>query len=249
MPKTDTVTLPDNYYIDLNFKRNNRDKTVNSQGKLLLEMCIESRLRILNGRFLGDSVGNFTYFDALGGCSVVDYMIVSEDIIPCISYFNVMLPNEWSGHCIINSGIKIDIPQDRKEDYSQMDFWPGNFKWKDSNLQNYSDQLTSEETVSDLAMFLSEIDTCTDSQVDINHFTNQLSNILIKAASNSIKFKINHRQQKGRSKPKHRNKWFNNNCMLMRREIRRLGRKVQKEPYNNEVKTTFFKVRKNIKIC
>ena len=33
----------------------------------------------------------------------------------------------------------------------------------------------------------------------------------------------------------------------MRREIRRLGRKVQKEPYNNEVKTTFFKVRKKYK--
>ena len=190
-------------------------------------MCIESCLRILNGRFLGNSVGNFTYFDALGGCSVVDYMIVSEDIIPCISYFNVMCPNEWLGHCMINTGININIPQDRKEDYSHMEFWPGSFTWKDTNLQNYCEQMTSEETVSDLAMFLSEIVTCTDSQVDINHFNNLLSNLLIKAASNSVKFKIHHRKRK--NKHKHRNKWFNNNCVLMRREIRRLGRKVQKE--------------------
>ena len=51
LPKTDLVSLPDNYTLDLDFKRNTRDKIVNSQGKLLLEMCIESRLRILNGRF------------------------------------------------------------------------------------------------------------------------------------------------------------------------------------------------------
>ena len=148
LPKTDMVTLPDNYSIDLIFKRKSRDKTVNSQGKRLLEMCIESRLRILNGRSLGDSVGNLTYFDALGGCRVVDYMIVSEDIIP------------------------------------------------DTNLQNYCEQKTLEETVSDLAMFVSEIDTCNDSQVDINHFNNLLSNILINAASNSVKFKIHHRKRK-----------------------------------------------------
>ena len=191
------VTLPDNYSIDLIFKRKSRDKTVNSLGKLLFEMCIESRLRILNGRFLGDSVGNLTYFDALGGCSVVDYMIVSEDIIPCITYFNVMCPNEWSWHYVINTGININIPQDRK-DYSHMEFWPGNFTWKDTNLQNYCEQMTSEETVSDLAMFVSEIDTCTDSQEDINHFNNLLSNILIKAASNSVKFKIHHRNRKGK---------------------------------------------------
>ena len=134
--KTDTVTLPDNYSIDLIFKRKSRDKTVNSQGTLLLEMCIESHLRSLNGRFLGDSVGNFTYLDALGGCSVVDYMISSEHIIPCISYFNVMCPNEWSGHCIINTCINNNIPQDRKEDYRHMEFWPGKFTWKDTNLQN-----------------------------------------------------------------------------------------------------------------
>ena len=84
-----------------------------------------------------------------------------------------------------------------------MEFWRGNFTWKDTNLQNYCEQLTSEETVSDLAMFVSEIDTCADSQVDINQFYNLLSNILIKAALNSVKFKIHHRKSKGKNKHKH----------------------------------------------
>ena len=51
LPKTDSVTLSDNCTLDTDFKGNNRDKIVNSQGKLSVEMCIESRLRNLNGRF------------------------------------------------------------------------------------------------------------------------------------------------------------------------------------------------------
>lgn len=82
---------------------------------------------MLNCRVLGDSVGNFTYFDQLGGCSLVDYMIVSEDILHSISYFNVMYPNEWSRHCIISAGININVPPVKNEDFSNMEFWPWNF--------------------------------------------------------------------------------------------------------------------------
>ena len=52
-----------------------------------------------------------------------------------------MFPNVWSEHCIISSGINISIPQAKKEDFSQMEFWPGKFTWKDDKLQNYTDQL------------------------------------------------------------------------------------------------------------
>jgi hypothetical protein len=69
---------------------------------LLNKTCIRTKLGILNGRFLGDSLGNCTYFDARGGCSVIDYTIVSEDIFHYISYFNVLHPVETSSHCIIS---------------------------------------------------------------------------------------------------------------------------------------------------
>ena len=82
-----------------------RDKIVTCQGKLLLETCIETKSRILNGRPLGDSAGNFTYFDPRGGSSLIDYCIVSEDILHCITYFNVMSPTEHSGHCMIRMDI------------------------------------------------------------------------------------------------------------------------------------------------
>jgi len=43
--------LPDTYTIDLEMPpRHNLDKEVNEQGKNLIDLCIETKLRILNGR-------------------------------------------------------------------------------------------------------------------------------------------------------------------------------------------------------
>ena len=47
--------------------------------KSLLELCIQSRLRILNGRSFGDTMGRFTAHCSLGS-SVIFYFIASEDI-------------------------------------------------------------------------------------------------------------------------------------------------------------------------
>ena len=52
--------LPENYNPDFNIKRNSMDKILNIQGQNLIDLCIASRLRVLNGRFVGDLFGNFT---------------------------------------------------------------------------------------------------------------------------------------------------------------------------------------------
>ena len=57
-------------------------------GGELLDLCIESQLRILNGRSFGDSQGMFTSYK-YNGNSVVDYMLVSENLLSQILYFNV----------------------------------------------------------------------------------------------------------------------------------------------------------------
>ena len=67
-------------------KRQNTGKTLDSRGKNLLDYCISYQLRILNGRVLGDAFGKYTCFTPQG-CSVVDYVIVSEGILDQILYF------------------------------------------------------------------------------------------------------------------------------------------------------------------
>ena len=56
---------------DLCHYRQSEDKTLNAFGRLLLEMCAECDLRILNGACRGDEEGHFTNVCA-AGCSSVD---------------------------------------------------------------------------------------------------------------------------------------------------------------------------------
>jgi len=44
--------LPASYSVDIPIQRNNQDNLCNDQGKNLLNLCIASKLRILNGRYM-----------------------------------------------------------------------------------------------------------------------------------------------------------------------------------------------------
>ena len=57
--------------------RNSQDTLVDARGRDIIDICIGNKLRILNGRTLGDSKGKYTCYKPVG-CSVIDYFIVSE---------------------------------------------------------------------------------------------------------------------------------------------------------------------------
>jgi hypothetical protein len=55
-------------------------KKLDSRGKDLIDLCISSQLRFVNGRVLGDTFGNFTCYTT-HGASTLDYVLVSEGIL------------------------------------------------------------------------------------------------------------------------------------------------------------------------
>ena len=57
-------SLPDNYIADnVHLMRNTQiNQTTNAYGRNILDLCISSKLRILNGRTLGDSSGKATFY-------------------------------------------------------------------------------------------------------------------------------------------------------------------------------------------
>ena len=70
--------LPQDYELDtIRSIRNNQDTSVNEYGQQLLNLCIETKLRILNGRTRGDLQGHLTYV-GYHGCSTVDLVLTSE---------------------------------------------------------------------------------------------------------------------------------------------------------------------------
>jgi hypothetical protein len=60
-------------------KRQNRDASVSSWGRKLLNLCCDAGLFILNGRTPSDELREFTCL-ANGGCSIIDYIVGSPTI-------------------------------------------------------------------------------------------------------------------------------------------------------------------------
>ena len=90
--RTDEIPLPQDYRNDKEFeKRTNRDNIpINLRGREILDLCIGSGLRILNGRKLGDLNGNYTCFnDRAQNPSVIDYALVHVDLYDQINMFKV----------------------------------------------------------------------------------------------------------------------------------------------------------------
>ena len=87
--------LPDEYTIDSNVTQRVSQDTVrpDSNGLLLLELCRQTGMRILNGRTGNDAnVGKYTRI-APNGSSVIDYMLASQSLFEFIQYFEVHDPN------------------------------------------------------------------------------------------------------------------------------------------------------------
>ena len=88
--------------------RFNRDTVLLPRGRALNHMCIQTGLRILNGRCIRDLTGNFTCHN-FHGSSVVDYACVSECLLPKVKSFSLhnFLP-DLSDHCQISLMMKIN---------------------------------------------------------------------------------------------------------------------------------------------
>ena len=73
------IPLPDDFVSQNLLPRNSKYLKTNSHKRPFLDMIINNRLSILNGRTLGDSQGNFTCIKP-GGSSVVDYFTISSNL-------------------------------------------------------------------------------------------------------------------------------------------------------------------------
>ena len=85
--------LPEDYTADEQLPRNNTDAVVNSNGRLLVDSCKETGLRIANGRVGQDAnIGECTYMDR-NGSSLIDYILMSQNMLDMFSSFHVCTPN------------------------------------------------------------------------------------------------------------------------------------------------------------
>lgn len=109
------LPLYDSYKYDENLViKTSSDKILNSRGRQLLSLCISSGTRVLNGRTFVDLCGSYNCYQP-SGSSVVDYMLVSEDLLTSVSYFLVHNLSDLSDHCQISCMIQCNYNIVQKE--------------------------------------------------------------------------------------------------------------------------------------
>ena len=227
-----SISFDVNYKADNELPRNNLDpKHTNNSGKLLLSMCKEAGLRIVNGRTIGDIFGNFTCIK-YNGCSLVDYTIVSQQLLSQIGYFEVLDFSTLSDHCpivcsmLVNSKIKVAKAP-------KLDPLPGKFIWSDDAIQKYSRSMNSPETYRRLQNFMS---------MDFNEaddIVKEFNSILVDASFKSTKFIRNQAKPNNKTKNK-RKPWFSDSCTELRNTVKSYEMLVNKFPFNSSYRHAFY---------
>ena len=156
--------VDDDYYVeDSIMPRNNLDpKRINNSGRCLLDLCKETSLRILNGRTIGDLHGKqscITY----NGCSLVDYTLVSSDLLRLVGYFEIHDLTSLSNHCPISCTLLTLFYVTQFVNQTRLDPLPGKFIWSPEAIDSYVKDINSKETQTKLASFTNNSITSSDS--------------------------------------------------------------------------------------
>ncbi|CAG2209036.1 unnamed protein product [Mytilus edulis] len=169
------------YSIDSHSLRNNLDsKSANKSGKLLIDLCKESGLRILNGRTIGDPLGKCTCI-TYNGSSLVDYTLVSSNLLQCIGNFKVSDFTPISDHCPISCSL-LTCFQKCKTIETKLDPLRGKFIWDNKAIDCYTTNIQNSHVKQRLDEFVN------DKQIDSNSAVEKFNAILCDTALLSTKF-------------------------------------------------------------
>ena len=219
--------------------RFNCDKVLNTNGKNLLMLCQTMNLRILNSRFGPDKgLGEFTCHTS-NGESTVDYIIVSDSLIPNVCEFSVdLLDGTISDvHSAISMSLSPDSstvhPANPEDVVTTEPSESMKIRWKDDLKTTFKESI-SEIDVSQLLDKLNRYDTNNSDQESMDNITNELADIYIKTAQSIGICKI-YKQHGNFKKNKYDRKhpqqdWFDEECESGRKrymDFRNRGRHIK----------------------
>ena len=249
---TNYVPLPEFYKRDTFVReRVNQDKTINKFGEELRELCISTNLKILNGRTLGDLTGQFTYIGK-NGCSTVDYILVSEDIMTgdddIITYFKVANLNHLSDHRLISVKLgKNIIAANNNNNIKETIKLSTLQKYNKPCREHFTKTLDSPMIKQKIKQSINKISTETgidsiDKTVDV------IENIMNEAAGNLKQYKPSINDSQKPSGPRRRNKykkpWYNNDCRLLKRNMNYTCKALSINPQNPDIRGKFYTLKK-----
>ena len=195
----DHLPLPDGYEIDdiSICKRSNEDKSINSNGRRLIELCKMCNLRILNGRLYKDAhKGAFTCTE-WNGKSAVDLVLASPDLFEMFNHFEVLPQREMSDHNPVSFDLKVKFDNHDsifKTPYSKM-------QWNTDKKDEFQTKLNSESVDYHLNEMMKIINSNVFSQTSVDSAVELCASAIRSAADPYFLKTFNAHQFTGTSKP------------------------------------------------
>ena len=235
------LSLSTSYVSDTPIIRRSCDeKNVDTHGKMLLDLCKSSGLRIINGRKLGDLCGNFTCFNHRGTPSVIDYALCSSNMLNDIVYFRVHDLTPSSIHCMISCTVKSNwcTYDDIFAEETPLHVLPDQFLWNTHALQTWRDFVGNPDAKSLVKSFTQDIqiDNFSDTSDELRSNT-VVDNFydLIENMGNSaglVKGKKRTTDKLHKCRKRKDGKWYDKDCKLSFRQLQSLARNIKKQPSN-----------------
>ena len=241
---TQYAGIPNDYVPDRRpLTRSNCDKSpLNDQGKSIIDLCISSGLRILNGRTLGDIFGSPTFYGPQ--CispTTLDYALCDDSLLPEIISFEVSEFTPFSDHCQIVTKLrtgKYEVPKQNTK--VKLEPIPDKFIWDPVKKQHFLNNLKHETCQNELNAFINtNFEHTTES---LNLASESLINTINKAAS-----PVFSRRTFKKCNKKRKPKYFDIDIRKANKELHKLSREVSNNHQNRQLRQNFYKKRKEFK--
>ncbi|KAI5728807.1 hypothetical protein M8J77_021345 [Diaphorina citri] len=219
----------------LEARRNSLDKTVNTRGRLLLDLFEKHALYCLNGRSPGDIPGNFTFIGGQGK-SVIDYFVTNMTNLPNIQEMNVLEIATAADHLPLELCLNTNLRDQETEDRGnnlEVRYKPRKWKWKEELGKEYGKNMTRSVTSEEIKKI------ATSSTRESYLILRQL----ITNAAEKMKVKTN------KNFKKTKNLWFNTKCRVKKRELLRTLRKCRDENFEKSKVQEYLTKRKEYRVA
>ena len=197
----------------MSIQRSNVDKKVYAYGHRLTDMCISGDLVILNGRCGQDKdVGNLTCVNKQGRSSI-DYALCSKGVLSSILDFNVGSLNVFSDHAPINLSIFCLIKDEVAGSNTQSEH--KKFKWKEKNMDDYVNKISSEKCKNELKSIDELLDREVITPAVIDECISKLSDTILTAGAKHTVGPVH------QSRIDNNQRWYDDECRALRDEFAR----------------------------
>ena len=188
------------------FKRTSMDNKTNLFGEQLLEFCQMTDCTIINGLQKFGSFGNEFTFVSKQGTSVIDYFLASTELILQQKFESLTVKERLeSDHMPIELIMRTDQQNGNKMPnyYRKPGTNQRKFIWQDCKKSIFIDNLLCEESVKEVSTAIDMIN------IDVDQALEKFTNCILHASECMKKA--------GRHKEMPRNKWFDNECLLAKK--------------------------------